>query len=121
MEIIVLLLCWFARNCATRSRNVRSDPIEAGRDEISPSGKSIHASLLPAWPRSILLHEDEGLEMSRRIHELMNLAGRTALITGGSRGLGLQVAEALGEAGATLMLTARKEADLREATEALAA
>lgn len=59
--------------------------------------------------------------MGRRVQELMNLVGRTALITGGSRGLGLQVAEALGEAGASLMLAARKEADLRDATASLAA
>jgi NAD(P)-dependent dehydrogenase (short-subunit alcohol dehydrogenase family) len=32
--------------------------------------------------------------------ELFSLAGKTALITGGSRGLGLQMAEALGEQGA---------------------
>jgi gluconate 5-dehydrogenase len=58
--------------------------------------------------------------MGRRIHELLDLTGRTALITGGSRGLGLQVAEALGEAGATVLLTARKEADLRNAVASLA-
>jgi NAD(P)-dependent dehydrogenase (short-subunit alcohol dehydrogenase family) len=58
--------------------------------------------------------------MSRSIQELFDLKGRTALITGGSRGLGLQVAQALGEAGASLLLTSRKEADLCEAAESLA-
>ena len=58
--------------------------------------------------------------MSRSIHELFDLKGRTALITGGSRGLGLQVAEGLGEAGALLVLTSRKEADLAEAVDLLA-
>jgi gluconate 5-dehydrogenase len=38
-----------------------------------------------------------------------------ALVTGGSRGLGLQIAEALGEAGAKVMLSSRKAADLEEA------
>jgi gluconate 5-dehydrogenase len=38
-----------------------------------------------------------------------------ALVTGGSRGLGLQMAEALGEAGAQVMLTSRKAGDLEEA------
>ena len=33
------------------------------------------------------------------VKELFRLDGRTALITGGSRGLGLQMAEALGEMG----------------------
>lgn len=46
---------------------------------------------------------------------LFDLSGRTALITGGSRGLGLQMAEALGEAGAKLMLSSRKAEDLEEA------
>jgi NAD(P)-dependent dehydrogenase (short-subunit alcohol dehydrogenase family) len=49
------------------------------------------------------------------IKKLFDLAGKTALITGGSRGLGLQIAEALGEQGATLMLSARKEDKLQEA------
>jgi gluconate 5-dehydrogenase len=53
--------------------------------------------------------------MSTPIQELFDLSGRIALVTGGSRGLGLQIAEALGEAGAKLMLTSRKAADLEEA------
>lgn len=51
--------------------------------------------------------------MSRHITELLDLRGRTALVTGGSRGLGLQIAEALGEAGATVVLTARKANELQ--------
>jgi NAD(P)-dependent dehydrogenase (short-subunit alcohol dehydrogenase family) len=46
---------------------------------------------------------------------LFDLTGRMALITGGSRGLGLQIAEALGEAGAKIMLSARKAPELEEA------
>jgi NAD(P)-dependent dehydrogenase (short-subunit alcohol dehydrogenase family) len=38
--------------------------------------------------------------MSTPVQKLFDLSGRTALVTGGSRGLGLQIAEALGEAGA---------------------
>jgi len=47
--------------------------------------------------------------------ELFNLTGKTALITGGSRGLGLQIAEALGDAGARLVISSRKAADLERA------
>lgn len=59
--------------------------------------------------------------MSTRVQELFDLRGKTALITGGSRGLGLQIAEALGEAGARLLLTSRKDGDLQEAAATLAA
>jgi NAD(P)-dependent dehydrogenase (short-subunit alcohol dehydrogenase family) len=40
---------------------------------------------------------------------LFNLSGRVAIVTGGSRGLGLEMAEGLAEAGAALMLCARRE------------
>jgi gluconate 5-dehydrogenase len=52
---------------------------------------------------------------------LFKLAGKTALVTGGSRGLGLQMAHALGEAGARIMLSSRKAADLEEAVADLQA
>ncbi|HEX4241996.1 MAG TPA: SDR family oxidoreductase [Steroidobacteraceae bacterium] len=58
--------------------------------------------------------------MSTPVMDLFDLTGRTALVTGGSRGLGLQAAEALGEAGAKLVLTARKEDELEAAAEGLA-
>ena len=51
----------------------------------------------------------------RTTQQLFNLAGKTALITGGSRGLGLQMAEALGEQGARIVLSSRKQADLDDA------
>ena len=46
---------------------------------------------------------------------LFDLTGKVALITGGSRGLGLQIAEGLGEYGAKVVLTARKQSELDEA------
>lgn len=54
------------------------------------------------------------------VHKLFDLRGRTALVTGGSRGLGLQIAEALGEMGAKLVLSARKADELDNAVEHLA-
>ncbi len=59
--------------------------------------------------------------MSTTIQKLFDLSGKTALITGGSRGLGLQIAESLGEAGAKVFLTSRKAADLEEAAAHLKA
>ncbi len=54
------------------------------------------------------------------VKKLFDLSGRGAIVTGGSRGLGLQIAEALGEMGATLALTARKKDELDEAVARLA-
>ena len=59
--------------------------------------------------------------MTRTIQQLFDLTGKTALVTGGSRGLGLQLAHALGEAGARIMLSSRKASDLEEATADLQA
>src|SRR4026207_2498337 len=49
------------------------------------------------------------------VKKLFDLSGKVALITGGSRGLGLQIAEALGEMGAKVVITARKAGELEEA------
>lgn len=53
------------------------------------------------------------------IMKAFDLKGKTALITGGSRGLGLQLAEALGEQGARLVISSRKSVDLEEARKHL--
>ena len=53
-------------------------------------------------------------------NNLFDLTGKTALVTGGSRGLGLQIAEALGDYGARLVISARKAAELEETCEHLA-
>ena len=57
--------------------------------------------------------------MSTSVRQLFDLEGKTALVTGGSRGLGLQIAEALGEAGARVMLMSRKAEDLEESASQL--
>jgi NAD(P)-dependent dehydrogenase (short-subunit alcohol dehydrogenase family) len=49
------------------------------------------------------------------LKSLLSMDGRVVLITGGSRGLGLQMAEGFGEMGAKVAITARKKDELDEA------
>ena len=51
--------------------------------------------------------------------DTFRLDGQVALVTGGSRGLGLQIAEGLGEAGAAVAITARREEGLQKAVQHL--
>ena len=53
------------------------------------------------------------------VKQLFELTGRVAIITGGSIGLGRQMAEALAEMGAHLVLCARKEERCQQAAEEL--
>jgi NAD(P)-dependent dehydrogenase (short-subunit alcohol dehydrogenase family) len=52
---------------------------------------------------------------------MFELTGRVALITGGSRGLGLQIAKGLAGMGAKVAISARKQAELEEAKDELSA
>ncbi len=56
---------------------------------------------------------------ARPLNSLFDLTGRVAIVTGGSRGLGEEMAEGLAEAGAALMLCARREQWLTPAVERL--
>jgi gluconate 5-dehydrogenase len=53
------------------------------------------------------------------VRELFELDGQVVLITGGSRGLGLQIASALGEMGAKIAICARKPLELAQAAAEL--
>ncbi|NUR72919.1 MAG: SDR family oxidoreductase [Hamadaea sp.] len=57
--------------------------------------------------------------MPSYLEELFSLAGRTAMVTGGSSGIGFAMAEAMGRAGADLILVARREKELTEAVDRL--
>ena len=51
----------------------------------------------------------------------MEISGKTAIITGGSRGIGLAIARAFVDAGASVALAARGQVELEEAASAIAA
>ena len=59
--------------------------------------------------------------MSAYLDELFGLTGRLAVVTGGSSGIGLAMATALGRAGARPVLVARRPGPLADAVAALAA
>ncbi len=51
---------------------------------------------------------------------LFDISGKTALVTGGSRGIGLMIARGLVQAGARVIVSSRKSADVEAAAEELA-
>ena len=57
--------------------------------------------------------------MKTRLSSLFDLAGRRALVTGGSSGIGAAMARALGLAGARVLLVARREAELHAMAQQL--
>src|SRR6267154_6154708 len=60
-------------------------------------------------------------DSSANVRQLFDLAGRVAIITGGSIGLGRQMAQGLAEMGADVVLCARKKERCESAAEELKA
>ena len=67
-----------------------------------------------------MLKEANGAtQTSMSVRQLLDLTGRVAVITGGSIGLGRQIAEGLAEMGALLVLCARKQERCQQVAEEL--
>jgi gluconate 5-dehydrogenase len=52
-------------------------------------------------------------------HPLFDLSGRTALVTGSSRGIGFALSKGLAESGATVVINSRQQAAVDEAVAKL--
>ncbi len=59
--------------------------------------------------------------MTNRLHNLFSLEGKTAVVTGGSRGIGEMIAEGFVDAGASVIMTARKAEQLHATADRLTA
>jgi NAD(P)-dependent dehydrogenase (short-subunit alcohol dehydrogenase family) len=55
------------------------------------------------------------------VSELFDVSGKSALVTGGSRGIGLMIARGLVQAGARVIVSSRKSADVQAAAQELSA
>ena len=55
------------------------------------------------------------------IHQLFDLAGKVALVTGGSKGLGKAMARGFAEAGADVVISSRHEDEFRAAADEIRA
>ena len=57
--------------------------------------------------------------LTMAMSDLFDVSGKTALVTGGSRGIGLMIARGLVQAGARVIISSRKSADIEAAAEEL--
>ena len=65
----------------------------------------------------MFIRNGQAFEIEMNTRELFDITGRVAIITGGSVGLGRQMAEGLAEVGANLVLCARKKERCEQAAE----
>src|SRR5262249_22816663 len=104
---------WPKRRCSSvRSSRVKisSGPTRSTRNR--PPAAACGPVVMNWTPEQLTTHRTVVKYMplpDRTISELFDLSGRSAIVTGGSRGLGREMAEGLAEAGASLMLCARRE------------
>ena len=88
------------------------EPCKEGRGKCAPGPQSNRTTDTRCVRSSCAscLRGQLGYDIQRMsVKDLFDLTGKVALVTGGSRGLGLDMATGLGEAGAAVVITARRE------------
>jgi NAD(P)-dependent dehydrogenase (short-subunit alcohol dehydrogenase family) len=109
--ILIATKASHSARCTSRL-GLRSD----SRIRPPSGGEKFAASPPDAWLQSIAPH---GRFLTMPVIDRFRLTGRRALIAGGSRGLGLEMARALGEAGAEVIIVGSSEPTLQEARDEL--
>src|SRR5690349_6821622 len=100
--------------------NSRCSSLRSSRTKTSAAAVSVVRNCPPLLPAGadacVMVRSVDSLAAGKykpdnvpTINELFRLDGRIAIVTGGSRGIGQEMAEGLAEAGASLMLCARRE------------
>src|SRR5213595_2333972 len=98
-------------NSAAVRPNIRCSSVRSSRMNTSSTRASLVRNCPPS-ARVVLTSMAGGKykpDLVPTLSELYRLDGRVAIVTGGSRGLGQEMAEGLAEAGASLMLCARRD------------
>src|ERR1019366_6317240 len=98
------------------------DPLRAGGDRVR-GPPADHEHLRPGRARGDrrLPGEVPGGVRGLSVSELFDVSGKSALVTGGSRGIGLMIARGLVQAGARVIVSSRKSADVQGTAQELAA
>ena len=78
-------------------------------EHVSTKRKAFESLATRKFQQFAPLLESESEKMSRHVCEIFKLTGKIAIVTGGSRGIGEEIATGLGQAGAKVVITARRE------------
>src|SRR5258706_9035786 len=108
---------WLRSACSISDET--SSGMSIMRPRMCPQGLFYIASENYSARKPVSIYNRGSGTATMSVRKLLDLTGKIALVTGGSRGLGLQIAEALGEMGAKLAISARKSDELEQAREVL--
>src|SRR6266851_1419425 len=103
----------------SRQRPSPIDSTNSHRVKVRSSSRKPGSRRADSSPEPKMRHEATMAETRTRVKDLFDLTEKVAVVTGASRGLGLQIAKALGEMGARIAITARKADEFDQARSEL--